>query len=215
MKQPGQFNCPLPRRAFFRRRGRRPEYRHLRKLRPRCSLNSWSGKTNPCPPAHASQTSDRAEGRRQITLTYRHSRFKVLLSLGFASSGASSLLFLLRLSLGPAKTDFALPVFTTFFAVSEAFIIFICVDMLLGKVVVRAEPGRGALFRGIGPLGSTWTFLLPMQADVAVERPGGDGDKYRRISIPQPSGRPFYFSGGISEPDVLEYIALVLRRFRA
>lgn len=206
------------RRALFRRgRGRRPEYRHLRKLRPRRSLElPGPGKRIPRPPLPTPPrhlTVQKEDGK--ITLTYRHSRFKVLLSLGFALVWGLITLFLLRLSLGPAKTDFALPVFTTFFAVSEAFIIFICVDMLLGKVVVRAEPGRGALFRGIGPLGSTWTFLLPMQADVAVERPGGDGDKYRRISIPQPSGRPFYFSGGISEPDVLEYIALVLRRFRA
>ncbi|MFR4416018.1 MAG: hypothetical protein ACLT8E_00660 [Akkermansia sp.] len=36
-----------------------------------------------------------------------------------------------------------------------------------------------------------------------------------RISVPQPSGRPFYFSGGISDPETLEYIAAVLRQFRA
>ncbi|MBD9270060.1 MAG: hypothetical protein EGQ81_03055 [Akkermansia sp.] len=217
MKQPGQFNCPKCGAPF--------SAADVDAVQDTVTCGScghavpWNSlireNESPAPlaapPKHL--TMQMEDGR--ITLTYRHSRFKVLLALGFALIWGLITLFLLWLSLGPAKTDFALPVFTTFFAVSEAFIIFICVDMLLGKVVVRAEPGRGALFRGIGPLGSTWTFLLPMQADVAVERPGGDGDKYRRISIPQPSGRPFYFSGGISEPDVLEYITLVLRRFRA
>lgn len=217
MKQPRQFNCPQCGAPF--------SAADVDAVQDTVTCGScghavpWNSlireNESPAPPAAPPKhLAMHMEGGR-ITLTYRHSRFKVLLSLGFALIWGLITLFLLWLSLGPAKTDFALPVFTTFFAVSEAFIIFICVDMLLGKVVVRAEPGRGSLFRGIGPLGSTWTFLLPMQADVAVERPGGDGDKYRRISIPQPSGRPFYFSGGISEPDVLEYIALVLRRFRA
>lgn len=85
-------------------------------------------------------------------------------------------LVLVLLSFGPGKTDFALPVFTTFFAVTEAFIIFLCVDMMLGKAVLRVEPGKASLFRGIGPVGSTWDFLLPAQAPIMMERKGGEKD---------------------------------------
>lgn len=165
----------------------------------------------PAPPRHLSVKTDGA----RVTLTYRHSRSKTLLFLGFAVVWGLFTLFLAWLCSGPGKTDFALPVFTTLFALTEVFLLFLSADMLLGKVVVRVEPGRAALFRGIGPAGSTWTFLLPGEADVNVERPGGEGDKYLRISVPQPSGRPFCFNGGISAPEALEYIVLVLRRFRA
>lgn len=150
MKQPGQFNCPQCGAPF--------SAADVDAAQNTVTCGScghavpWNSLVRenespaplPTPPRHL--TVQKEDGK--ITLTYRHSRFKVLLSLGFALVWGLITLFLLRLSLGPAKTDFALPVFTTFFAVSEAFIIFICVDMLLGKVVVRAEPGRGALFRG-------------------------------------------------------------------
>lgn len=153
----------------------------------------------------------------KITLTYRHSRFKVLLSLGFALVWGLITLFLLRLSLGPAKTDFALPVFTTFFAVSEAFIIFICVDMLLGKVVVRSGTGpRRPLPAASGRWAPHGPSCCPWQADGCRGTSGrGWGQIPPHLHSPALRGRPFYFSGGISEPDVLEYIALVLRRFRA
>lgn len=150
-----------------------------------------------------------------VTLTYRHPRSKTLFFLGFTLIWGLFTIVLAVLAAGPAKTDFALPVFATLFAVSEVFIIFLCLDMLLGKAVVRVQPGRASLFRGIGPFGSTWTFLLPMESSIAVERLGEHKNEYYRISVPQPSGRPFHFCGGISDLDVLEYIARVLRRFRA
>lgn len=143
MKQPGQFNCPKCGAPF--------SAADVDAVQDTVTCGScghavpWNSliRENESPAPLASPpkhlTMQMEDGR--ITLTYRHSRFKVLLALGFALIWGLITLFLLWLSLGPAKTDFALPVFTTFFAVSEAFIIFICVDMLLGKVVVRAEPG--------------------------------------------------------------------------
>ena len=217
MKQPGQFNCPQCGAPF--------SAADVDAAQNTVTCGScghavpWNSLVRenespaplPTPPRHL--TVQKEDGK--ITLTYRHSRFKVLLSLGFALVWGLITLFLLRLSLGPAKTDFALPVFTTFFAVTEAFIIFLCVDMMLGKAVLRVEPGKASLFRGIGPVGSTWDFLLPAQAPIMMERKGGEKTDYCRISVPQPSGRPFYFSGGISDPETLEYIAAVLRQFRA
>ena len=163
------------------------------------------------PPRHL--TTKTANGK--VTLTYRHSFSKILLYTGLAVAWGLITLVLVLLSFGPGKTDFALPVFTTFFAVTEAFLIFLCIDMMLGRAVLRVEPGKASLFRGIGPVGSTWTFLLPAQAVIMVEHKGGEETDYRRISVPQPAGRPFYFSGGISDSEVLEYIAAVLRQFRA
>ena len=163
------------------------------------------------PSRHLTVTS--AHGK--VTLTYRHSFAKILLYTGLAVVWGIITLVLVLLSFGPGKTDFALPVFTTFFAVTEAFIIFLCVDMMLGKAVLRVESGKASLFRGIGPVGSTWAFLLTAQAPIMMERKGGEKTDYCRISVPQPSGRPFYFSGGISDPETLEYIAAVLRQFRA
>lgn len=163
------------------------------------------------PPRHL--TAKAANGK--VTLTYRHSLSKILLYTGLAVAWGLITLVLVLLSFGPGKTDFALPVFTTFFAITEAFLIFLCIDMMLGRAVLRVEPGKASLFRGIGPVGSTWTFLLPAQAVIMVDHKGGEETNYYRISVPQPAGRPFYFSGGISDPEVLEYIAAVLRQFRA
>ena len=163
------------------------------------------------PPRHLTVKSSSGK----ITLTYRHSLAKILLYTGLAVGWGIITLVLVLLSFGPGKTDFALPVFTTFFAITEAFIIFLCVDMMLGKAVLRVEPGKASLFRGIGPVGSTWTFLLPARALIMMERKGGEKTDYCRISVPQPTGRPFYFSGGISDPETLEYIAAVLRQLRA
>lgn len=163
------------------------------------------------PPRHL--TAKAANGK--VTLTYRHSLSKILLYTGLAVAWGLITLVLVLLSFGPGKTDFALPVFTTFFAITEAFLIFLCIDMMLGRAVLRVEPGKASLFRGIGPVGSTWTFLLPAQAVIMVDHKGGEETDYYRISVPQPAGRPFYFSGGISDPEVLEYIAAVLRQFRA
>lgn len=151
----------------------------------------------------------------KVTLTYRHPIPKILLYAGLAVVWGIITLVLVLLSFGPGKTDFALPVFTTLFAITEVFLIFLCIDMMLGKAVLRVEPGKASLFRGIGPVGSTWTFLLPAQALIMMERKGGDETDYCRISVPQPAGRPFYFSGGISNPETLEYIVSVLRQFRA
>lgn len=150
-----------------------------------------------------------------VALTYRHPIPKILFYAGLAVAWGLITLVLVLLSSGPGKTDFALPVFTTFFAITEALIIFLCIDMMLGKAVLRVEQGKASLFRGIGPVGSTWTFLLPAGSPIMMERKGGDETDYCRISVPQPSGRPFYFSGGISDPETLEYIAAVLRQFRA
>lgn len=158
-------------------------------------------------------TAKAANGK--VTLTYRHSLSRILLYTGLAVAWGLITLVLVLLSFGPGKTDFALPVFTTFFAITEAFLIFLCIDMMLGRAVLRVEPGKACLFRGIGPVGSTWTFLLPAQAVIMVDHKGGEETDYYRISVPQPAGRPFYFSGGISDPEVLEYIAAVLRQFRA
>lgn len=163
------------------------------------------------PPRHL--TAKAANGK--VTLTYRHSLSRILLYTGLAVAWGLITLVLVLLSFGPGKTDFALPVFTTFFAITEAFLIFLCIDMMLGRAVLRVEPGKASLFRGIGPVGSTWTFLLPAQAVIMVDHKGGEETDYYRISVPQPAGRPFYFSGGISDPEVLEYIAAVLRQFRA
>lgn len=163
------------------------------------------------PPRHL--TAKAANGK--VTLTYRHSFSKILLYTGLAVAWGLITLVLVLLSFGPGKTDFALPVFTTFFAITEAFLIFLCIDMMLGRAVLHVEPGKASLFRGIGPVGSTWTFLLPAQAVIMVDHKGGEETDYYRISVPQPAGRPFYFSGGISDPEVLEYIAAVLRQFRA
>lgn len=138
------------------------------------------------PSRHLTVTS--AHGK--VTLTYRHSFTKILLYTGLAVVWGIITLVLVLLSFGPGKTDFALPVFTTFFAVTEAFIIFLCVDMMLGKAVLRVEPGKASLFRGIGPVGSTWDFLLPAQAPIMMERKGGEKTDYCRISVPQlPEGR--------------------------
>lgn len=163
------------------------------------------------PPRHLTATT--VHGK--VTLTYRHSLSKILLYTGLAAVWGLITLALVFLSFGPGKTDFALPVFTTFFAITEAFLIFLCIDMMLGKAVLRVEPGKASLFRGIGPVGSTWTFLLPAQAVITMEHKEGEETEYYRISVPQPTGRPFYFSGGISDPEALEYIAAVLRQFRA
>ena len=76
------------------------------------------------PSRHLTVTS--AHGK--VTLTYRHSFAKILLYTGLAVVWGIITLVLVLLSFGPGKTDFALPVFTTFFAVTEAFIIFLCVD---------------------------------------------------------------------------------------
>lgn len=165
----------------------------------------------PSPPRHLAVTT--AGGK--ATLTYRHSISQTLLYAGLAAGWGLVTLVLVLLSFGPAKTDFALPVFTTFFALTEALLLFLCLDMMLGKAVLRVEPGKASLFRGIGPLGTTWTFLLPAGAAITVERSGGKESSYGRISVPQPAGRAFYFSGGISDPKALEYIASVLRQFRA
>lgn len=151
----------------------------------------------------------------KVTLTYRHSVSGMLLYLGLAVGWGLITLALVLLSFGLGKTDFALPVFTTFFAIVEAFIIFLCADVMLGKAVLRAEPGKASLFRGIGPVGTTWTFLLPAQAGIVMEGEPGEEGGCRRICVPQPSGRPFCFSGGISDPATLEYIVSVLRQFRA
>lgn len=168
-------------------------------------------KSPAAPPKHL--TVESANGK--VTLTYRHSVSQKLFYLGLAIIWGLITLALVFLSSGPGKTDFALPVFTTFFAIMEACLIFLCLDVMLGKAVLRVEPGKASLFRGIGPVGSTWSFLLPAQAGIMMERKEGEKADYYHIAVPQPAGRPFSFSGGISDPEALEYIASVLRQFRA
>lgn len=163
------------------------------------------------PPRHLAVKT--ANGK--ITLTYRHPLFRGLLRcMGAAAFGALTLV-VIWLSFGPGKEEFSLRIFAVLFTVLEGIYLFTCLEMLLGKTTITAQPGKAALFRGIGPMGRTWTFLLPAQSEIVMKTIRDPEFDYRHILVPQPEGKPFQFCGGITDPEVLQYIASVLRQFRA
>lgn len=149
------------------------------------------------------------------TLTYRHSLSGSILKCMGAALWGLFTLAVVWLALGPGRNEFSLRIFAPLFVILEAVYIFTCLDALLGKTVIAVEPGRARLFRGIGPAGSTWPFLLPGQSDIVMKPIEDPEFDHCHIKVPQPTGKPFQFSGGITDPEALEYIASVLRQFRA
>lgn len=148
-------------------------------------------------------------------LTYRHSVSGSLLNCMGAFLWGLLTLGVIWLAVGPGRDEFALRVFAPVFVVLEAIYLFICLDRLLGKTVLAVEPGRARLFRGMGPAGSTWSFLLPGRSEIVMTPVKDPEFDHCHITVPQPGGKPFQFCGGITDPEVLEYIVSVLRQFRA
>lgn len=179
--------------------------------RPSPAPESECRKSPPIPPRHL--TVKTAGGK--VTLTYRHSLFRGLLRCAGGAAFGALTLAVIWLAFGPGRDEFSLRVFAVLFTVLEGIYLFICLETLLGKTVITAQPGKASLFRGIGPAGRTWTFPLPAQSEIVMKTIRDPEFDYRLILIPQLEGKPFQFSGGITDPETLEYIVSVLRQFRA
>lgn len=92
------------------------------------------------------------------------------------------------------------------------------VVLLFGGMKLTLNPGRGELFRGIGPIGIRRRFRLAKDTRIMLEERMSSGSSgstaMKEISIRQTDGKPFRFGRTLVDEDMLEFIAATLRKWR-
>lgn len=86
-------------------------------------------------------------------------------------------------------------------------------NLLFGRMVVEVGRGRGTVFRGMGPVGWSWSFSFSGKETArVVEVESSRGTILQLVAVSQPGGKDFRFGWGNQDAQVAAYICAWLNQ---